>query len=105
MIGEDSADIFDSWTFGSWTMESEPPSRSLRRPGRRPVPRIVDHTDVELDLAIAVAVDKIPGFWKIMHGVDAYMERRRRREVCAAGKSGLTREMLSRAALDEEIQS
>lgn len=67
---------------------------------RRLTPRIADHTDKELDIAIATAVDKIPGFWKILHGVDAYMERRNRRNR----PNRLNAIQLSAAALDEEIE-
>lgn len=50
--------------------------RSIR--GAPKFTRIVDHTDEQLNAAIEVAVRNVPQFWKIMHAVDAYMERRRR---------------------------
>lgn len=42
--------------------------------------RIRQHTDAELDGAIVAAVRAFPLFYTVLHGVDAYMERRRRRE-------------------------
>lgn len=49
-------------------------------PRRKKSKRIEAHTDKELDAAIQQAVDKVPEFWTIMHGVDAYMQRRKRRD-------------------------
>lgn len=43
--------------------------------------KIEDHTDQQLNDAINYAVTNCPGFWKILHGVDAYMERRRRQKA------------------------
>jgi hypothetical protein len=45
--------------------------------GRR---RIYNWSSLQLDAAIDHAVETIPDFWTIMRGVDAYMERRRRKE-------------------------
>lgn len=42
-------------------------------------PTIRKHTDEQLEEAIERAVKLIPDFYIILHGVDAYMERRRRR--------------------------
>lgn len=36
-------------------------------------------TEEELHTAVEKAAASVPDFWKIMAGVDAYMERRRRR--------------------------
>jgi hypothetical protein len=43
-------------------------------------PFIEEYTDDELEAAICTA-SSIPGFWAIMRGVDAYLERRKRREA------------------------
>lgn len=45
----------------------------------RPKKPIEQWQDDELDSAIKEAAEKVPGFWLIMRGVDAYMERRSRR--------------------------
>jgi hypothetical protein len=46
-----------------------------------PKKRIEQHTDTELDIAIAAAVTKFGNdFWLMLHGIDAYMERRKRRD-------------------------
>lgn len=49
----------------------------------RPKKSIKLWTDAELDDAIKEAVERVPMFWLIMRGVDAYMERRLRREDTA----------------------
>lgn len=42
--------------------------------------RIDCHTTTELDEAIEKAARKFgPDFWMLLHGIDAYMERRKRR--------------------------
>lgn len=51
--------------------------KSIRPP--RPK-RIEEYTDEELNHAIQSAKDTIPGFWTIMRGVDAYLERRKRKQ-------------------------
>lgn len=43
------------------------------------IPRIEKHTDAQLDEAIETAQRKIPDFYVLLHGIDAYMERRKRR--------------------------
>jgi hypothetical protein len=41
---------------------------------------ITKHTDAELNLWVRRAADRFGSdFWLMLHGVDAYMERRRRR--------------------------
>jgi hypothetical protein len=59
-----------------------PPNETPNMPmgKRRRLKRIRAHSDEELDAAIEKAVQVVPHFWTIMHGVDAYMERRRRQE-------------------------
>ena len=43
--------------------------------------RIQQHTDSELDMWIEMAADKFgQDFWLMLHGIDAYMEKRRRKE-------------------------
>ena len=42
--------------------------------------RIKKHTDVELDAAVNQAVAEFgERFWVLLHGIDAYMERRERK--------------------------
>lgn len=43
--------------------------------------RIDKHTDEQLDLAINRAITKCPDFYILLHGIDAYMERRNRRKA------------------------
>lgn len=43
------------------------------------LPTIFKHTDEQLDTAISDAVARCPDFYVLLHGIDAYMERRRRR--------------------------
>jgi len=42
--------------------------------------RIEEHTDKQLDKAIEDAQEAVGSkeFWAVMHGIDAYMEKRRR---------------------------
>ena len=42
--------------------------------------RIVDYTDKELDAAIAVLGYMHPDAWEILNFVDAYFERRKRKD-------------------------
>jgi hypothetical protein len=43
------------------------------------IPTIRQHTDEQLDIAIMRAEQKFPDdFYILLHGIDAYMERRRR---------------------------
>lgn len=63
----------------------------LSRPAFSPAPaprftRIEHHTDENLEAAINTAARDIPDFYKILHGVDAYMERRRRKLSRALGE-------------------
>jgi len=52
---------------------------ALRKSGLK---RIVDHSNAELNAAINEAVRKHgDDFWVLLHGIDAYMERRRRRSI------------------------
>lgn len=51
------------------------------RPVRKLTPRIEEHTDEELERAIKRAARVVPFFWILVHGIDAFMERRRRRET------------------------
>lgn len=49
---------------------------------RRGLKRIERHSDQELNAAVAKAVDRFgDDFWLLLHGIDAYMERRKRRQV------------------------
>jgi len=49
--------------------------------------KIKDYTPFELDEAVKTAVDRCENgegplnFWTILNGVDAYFERRRRKEI------------------------
>lgn len=43
------------------------------------LPTIFRHTDEQLETAIEAATKKCPEFFVLLHGIDAYMERRRRR--------------------------
>lgn len=49
------------------------------------IKRIVAHTDAELDAAVQQAVSHCAqrgiDFYRVLHGVDAYVERRRRRDL------------------------
>jgi hypothetical protein len=47
--------------------------------------RIERHTDQQLNDAINGAVTKIKDFWVILHGIDAYIERRKRRNKATSG--------------------
>lgn len=52
------------------------------RDKRRSLKRIERHTDEELDAAIEAARRRFGDeFWLLLHGIDAYMERRKRRDV------------------------
>lgn len=47
---------------------------------RRGLKRIEDHTPAELNAAIETAQRRFgDDFWIMLHGIDSYMERRRRR--------------------------
>jgi len=51
------------------------------RDRRRGLKRIDRHTDEELDDAVEKARRRLgEDFWTLLHGVDAYQERRRRRD-------------------------
>jgi hypothetical protein len=47
--------------------------------------RIEHHIDQQLNDAINFAVANVKDFWKILHGVDAYIERRKRRDKAISG--------------------
>ena len=47
--------------------------------GTSRIPTIFQHTDDQLETAISEAVQRHPDFYVLLHGIDAYMERRRRR--------------------------
>lgn len=66
----------------------------------RGLKRIKEHSTVELNEAIDAAVRKYgEDFWLLLHGVDAYMERRRRRVL-----AGLEhRRTAFRQSMDEEF--
>lgn len=49
--------------------------------------KIIDYTSEELDYAIQQAVDRVPEFWTCMKGVDAYMEKRKRKELLEQQKA------------------
>jgi predicted TIM-barrel fold metal-dependent hydrolase len=64
------------------------------------VPTIRRHTDEQLETAIERAA-RHPDFYVLLHGVDAYMERRRRRARAAR----MARYYIARAeALNEDFQ-
>ena len=44
------------------------------------IKRIEDHSDKELDFAIQKAANSFCLFWIVLHGVDAFLERRARRK-------------------------
>lgn len=47
---------------------------------KRGLKRITEHSAIELNTAIKKAVNKYgDDFWILLHGIDAYMERRKRR--------------------------
>jgi hypothetical protein len=51
-------------------------------PGAKKLKRIEAHTDEELDAAVKAAADKFgDDFWIVLHGIDAYLYRRKRRDV------------------------
>lgn len=54
--------------------------------GTVPFPTIFKHTEAQLDAAVERAA-KLPEFWVLLHGIDAYMERRRRRVKAARGRA------------------
>jgi hypothetical protein len=59
-----------------------PPNETpnLPLPAKRKGKRIEAHTDAELDAAVDAAVAKFgDDFWIMLHGIDAYMCRRKRR--------------------------
>lgn len=63
-------------------MSRHPPNETPNMPliERKPK-RIEAHTDAELNAAVDAAVAKFgDDFWLILHGVDAYMHRRQRRD-------------------------
>ena len=68
-------------------MTRHPPNETPSMPmgGRRRLKRIEAHTDEELDVAVRLAVSHCKlhelNFWLILHGVDAYMQRRGRRDA------------------------
>lgn len=66
---------------------------------RQTIKKISQHTSNELNEAIAKAEAAFPLFYVLLHGIDAYMERRRRRIEAAkdARDEALRREM------DEEL--
>ena len=49
------------------------------------IKRIVAHTDTELDAAVQQAVSHCAqrgiDFYRVLHGIDAYQERRKRRDA------------------------
>jgi hypothetical protein len=45
------------------------------------VPPIRQHSNLQLNLAIKRAERTFPDFYVLLHGIDAYMERRRRRRM------------------------
>lgn len=51
--------------------------------------RIEAHTDRELNQAIEIAIKKVghTEFFTLLHGIDAYMERRKRRDARRSSKS------------------
>lgn len=53
--------------------------------------RITDYTDAELDLAVKLAKDHCEDagleFFDILRGVDAYMEKRRRKDATRPGSN------------------
>lgn len=62
-------------------MSRHPPNETPNMPLTRAVKltkRITKHTEEELTAAVEAAVAACPDFYKILHGVDAYMERRKR---------------------------
>jgi hypothetical protein len=54
-------------------------NRLVKKPPR--FTHIKDHTSQQLDDAVNNAVAKFPDFYTLLHGIDAYMERRRRKEL------------------------
>jgi hypothetical protein len=66
---------------------------------RRSLKRITDHTGKELNAAIEAASRRFGNdFWLLLHGVDAYMERRRRR---VTRRDSVLRDALHRDAMEE----
>lgn len=55
------------------------PSDFFHLEGTGKIPTIYKHTDEQLEVAINAAAREVPNFFVILHGIDAYMERRRRR--------------------------
>lgn len=53
-------------------------------------PTIYRHTETQLDAAVERAA-QLPEFWVMLHGIDAYMERRRRRVKAAREKLKINR--------------
>lgn len=76
-----------------------PPNETPMMPldGKRRLKRIERHTVEELDAAISKAVDHLDlhniDFYMVLHGIDAYMERRKRKD-----------EERERAARDEAMR-
>lgn len=71
------------------------------RDKRRGLKRIDRHTDGELDEAIERAVRKHgQDFWILLHGIDAYMERRKRRDE---RRDERNEECLQMPPLDEDV--
>lgn len=66
------------------------------------IKRITAHTDTELDAAVQQAVSHCAqrgvDFYRVLHGIDAYVERRRRREILVTEKMAAE----ERAAADKD---
>src|SRR4051812_22898732 len=61
-------------------LEARAEKRVAVAQAKAPFKRIGEYTDGELNMAVQVATEAVPQFWIIMRGVDAYIERRRRRQ-------------------------
>jgi hypothetical protein len=68
------------------------------------LPTIYKHTDAQLTVAIERAAEQCPDFFVLLHGIDAYMERRRRK-VRAARQHRETRRAEQAAADWNEIEA
>jgi len=51
-----------------------------------PVKRIINYTREELDEAVQRAENVVPNFWVVLNGIDAYIERRRRKRLYAKAR-------------------
>lgn len=72
-----------------------------QRRKRRTLKRIEAHTTSELDAAIEVAYRKFgEDFYLMLHGIDAYMERRKRR---AANRVSRVQKNIQRLITDNEL--